>query len=381
MTGKHANLTEWPSVPADRDLPPGRHDLHRETLMNHIRGQRPPAAGRPLAARTGWHSRRRQLAAAIASLAIVAGVVAGVVGSSVSAGGAPPRARHATPSDAATLAAKVLRDAATHVARETVPAEASPGQWIYTKAIDTGYNSGSMTDSFWVTFDGSQNAYYSQGQLVVHTSDLHPPGPDVPAWKAWDQAVSGMTACNVLASLPDDSQQLLAAIAAHMGTTPDTRGDDILPDSPPPVTRAQTEFAYLTHIMWNTFLGAGCPPAVLGAPYRALATLPGISVQTGISDAAGAPAIGISDDGGYGELLLSPTSYQVIGLRVTSTGVNPLVQRLGQRIDTLSGARRAAAVRLLRTLRRLYARWPAKGEVVTSTALVRAVEVAAAGDV
>jgi hypothetical protein len=375
MTGKDAHLTAWPSVPADRDLPPGRHDLHRENLINQILSQPSADSSRPPAGGTGWHSRRRQMTAAIAGMA----VAAGIAGYAISAGGAPRMARPVGPGNPALLAAKVLRDAAAHVTRETVTAEASPGQWIYTKTIDTGYDGGATTNSFWVTFDGSQNAYYSQGQLVVHTSDPHPPGPGVPAWKAWGESVSGMTACNVLESLPANPRQLLAVIDAHMGT--DTGGDDILPYSPPPVTRAQTEFAYLTHIMWNTFLSAGCPAAALGASYRALATLPGISVQAGITDAAGAPAIGISDDGGYSQLLLSPTSYQVVGSRVISTGVNPIVQELGKRINALSGARRAAAVKLFRRLKRLYARWPRKGEVVTSTALAQAAEVAAPGDI
>jgi hypothetical protein len=388
MTGEHEDLKAWPAVPADRDLPPGRHDLHRENLMNQIRNERPPAPARSHARRpaggTGWRSRRRQMAAAAASIA----VAAGVVGYAISARGAAPPARHVTASHLATLAAKVLRDAAAHVARETLTAEASPGQWIYTKTVTAGYNDSDPTaDNYWVTFDGSQNAYYSSGQLVVHTSDPNPPSPAVPPWTAWNEAISGMTACNVLLSLPAGPQHLLAVIAAHMGPISAMGGDDILIYSPAPATQAQAEFAYLTHIMWNTFLGAGCPPAALAPAYQALATIPGVSVQTGITDAVGAPAIGISDDGGYSQILLDPTSYQVIGMRVISTGTNPILQALHnqiERIDKLPRAQRAAA------LKRLYIRargrgydgpWPPKGAVVTSTALVQAAEVAAPGDV
>jgi hypothetical protein len=64
MTGGHPEPKAWPSVPADRDLPPGRHDLHRENLMSHIRNERPLAPARsparpppvPAAARAaaGW---------------------------------------------------------------------------------------------------------------------------------------------------------------------------------------------------------------------------------------------------------------------------------------------------------------------------------------
>lgn len=272
------------------------------------------------------------------------------------------------------------------MAREPVTAEAGPGQWIYSKTVTVGFDGRYPTaDDFWVTFDARQNAYYSSGQLIVHTSDPDPPGPDVPPWTAWNEAVSPMTACNVLASLPADPRQLLAVIAAHMGPISDLGGDDILIFSPPPATQAQAEFTYLTHIMWNTFLGAGCPPAALAPAYRALATLPGVSVQTGITDAAGASAIGISGDGGYSQLLLSPTSYLVIGQRVISTGANPLLQRLDQlkqRIDQLPRARRAAALKQLKARAFPRAgRWPRRGAVVNSTALVRAAEVAAPGDV
>lgn len=172
-------------------------------------------------------------------------------------------------------------------------------------------------------------------------------------------------------------------IAAHMGPVSDVRRDNILIYSPAPTTQAQAEFTYLTHIMWNTFLGAGCPPAALAPAYRALATIPDVSVQTGITDAVGAPAIGISDDGGYSQLLLSPTSYQVIGSRVISTGANPLLQALAKRIDKLPRARRAAALKALKDLAkgRGDIPWPPKGEVVSSTALVQAAEVAGPGKV
>jgi hypothetical protein len=391
MTGGHPDTKAWPSVPADRDLPPGRHDLHRENLMNTIHNERPHAPARsharPPAGGTGRRPHRRRLVAAAASVAVAA-VIAGVAGYAISVVAAAPPARRVTASRAATLAAKVLRDAAAHVASEPATAEASPGQWIYSRTVSSGVNGRyPTTDDFWVTFDGSRNAYYSTGQLIVHTSDADPPGAAVPPWKAWSEAVSPMTACNVLASLPANPRQLLAAIAAHMGPIADLGRDNILIFSPDPVTQAQGEFTYLTHIVWNTFLGAGCPPAALAPAYRALATLPGVSVQTGITDAIGAEAIGISDDGGYSQLLLSPASYQVIGARVISTGVNPLLQALRDRIertDKLSPAQRAAALKRLAARLRgrgIAGAWPPKGAVVSSTALVRAAEVAAPGDV
>jgi hypothetical protein len=39
-------------------------------------------------------------------------------------------------------------------------------------------------------------------------------------------------------------------------------------------------------ILWNATVGVGRPPAVGAAAYRALATLPGSTVQQGIADTA-----------------------------------------------------------------------------------------------
>lgn len=90
-----------------------------------------------------------------------------------------------------------------------------------------------------------------------------------------------------------------------------------------PKTWAQREFDYLTLILWNAAPGVGGPPAAEAAAYQALATLPGLSVQQGIEDTAGGQAIGISDDGGYDQILINPVSYQVIGIRQLSTGTGP----------------------------------------------------------
>ncbi len=390
MTGEHADLKAWPSVPADRDLPPGRHDLHREILMNHIHDERPPAPARsharPRAGGTGWRSRRRRVAVVAVSVAFAAGAV----GYAVIARAAAPPTRRVPASQPATLAAKVLRDAAAHVARETPIAEARPGQWIYTKTVYAGYNnSNPSAEQYWITFDGKQNAYhptvanaqhlvvgYSR-QLIVHTNqaNTNQPRPGGPPWTAWNKAVNPMTACNVLASLPANPKQALAVIAAHMGTISEMVGDGIL--SSGPATRPQAEFAYLTNILWNTTFGAaGCPPAAMAPAYRALAAIPGVSVQTDITDAVGAPVIGISDDGGYTQLLLSPTSYEVIGSQSISNGINP---RLGLRLSPR--ARAALRRRESRARGGNLSYWPPKGEVVSSTTLVQTAEVAAPGDV
>ena len=71
MNAEHADLEARFAAPSDRGLPPGRHELHRETLMNHMlteSGQAPTRHRRP---------RRRMLAiGGTAGLGIAAAAVA-----------------------------------------------------------------------------------------------------------------------------------------------------------------------------------------------------------------------------------------------------------------------------------------------------------------
>jgi hypothetical protein len=88
-----------------------------------------------------------------------------------------------------------------------------------------------------------------------------------------------------------------------------------------------------------------------------MATLPGVTVKQGITDAAGAKAIGVSADG-YDQLLLDPVSYQVIGLLQLSTGIGP---------------KPAAA-----DPKRL-SQWPPNGAVIFSLAYAQVSEVSGPG--
>jgi hypothetical protein len=259
----------------------------------------------------------------------------------------------------ATLAVKVLHAAAAQVAREAATAEPSPGQWIYYTEVNQGRPPSVPTPQSpeWITFDGGQTAYYqgSGGPLIVHTNSTSFPPPGTGPWTALNTyGISPKIAWDVLASLPADPRALLTVIA-HQVATPTGKqfaaGSVTRILAGAPTTAAQLEFDYLTRILWNAHLGG--PPTAQAAVYRAMATLPRITVQQGITDAAGARAIGISDDGGYNQLLLSPVTYQVIGWRVISNG---------------------------HALKRLRGpSWP-RGTLILSTALTQVSEVAAPGD-
>jgi len=383
MTGRHADLEARFAVPAERDLPPGRHDMYREMLMNHMLTQPPASKARrnrttPRGGRgkPSWSGTPARLLAAVA----VAAIAAVAAGYAITAGSAPaarppvagrPAASRPRPGQAvpqAVLAAKLLRGAAAHVARESVTSEPAEGQWIYDKTATYGYPgvvdpSGVTTGEEWITFDGSRTAYYENGEVVTHTSTAPPPGPGTTPWDAWNASATPKTAYDVLASLPASPQALLAVIA-RQAAGQDAQG--IAAGNPvagvAPRTQAQREFDYLTLILWNAAGGLGGPPAAEAAAYQAMATLPGISVEPGIKDTAGGQAIGVSDDGGYDQLLIDPVSDQVIGIRQLSTGIGPVTAAQAK-----EGKERQSD-------------YPAKGTLIYEMVYARTAEVPAPGD-
>jgi hypothetical protein len=372
MNAEHPDLEARFAAPAERDLPPGRHDLHREILMNHM-------LSRPSASTTTGHDGNRNWrpARVLAAVATVAAVAVGATSYAITAARAPAarppaanrpatgHARAGQPAQQAVLAAKVLRAAAAHVAHEGVASEPSPGQWIYYKTVSYGYPSlvepsGLTTDQEWITFDGSQTAYYQNGQVVTHTSPVPSPGPALNPWTAWNADATPMTAYDALAALPAAPQGLLKVIASQAAGQ---NAQNIAAGNPiagvTPKTEAQREFDYLTLILWNAAMVSG-PPAAEAAAYQAMATLSGITVQQGITDTAGGQAIGVSDDGGYDQLLIDPVSYQLIGIRQLSTGIGP---------------RNIA----LKKNKHLPA-YPAKGTLIDETVYTQTAEVPAPGD-
>jgi hypothetical protein len=401
MNAKHTHLEARFAAPAERDLPPGRHDVHREILMNHMVTQ--PSASetsRPGGSRS-WQPPARVLAAAAAVAVVAAGAAGYAITAAHTPAARPPVANHPTagrahPGRAAeqtVLAAKVLRAAAAHVAREGVTSEPSPGQWIYYKTIGYGYPGvvdppGVTTDEEWFTFDGSQTAYYQNGRIVTHTSPMPQPGPGVNPWDAWNSETTRKTAYDVLVSLPTDPQALLTVIASQAaGQNPQNiaAGNPIAGVTPK--TEAQREFDYLTLILWNA-APVGGPPTADAAAYQAMATLPGITVQR-LTDTAGGQAIAVSDDGGYDQLLIDPVSYQVIGIRQLSNGIGP--RSIAQAIASghipprvrklLAGLTKAERDQLItKAKKQRLPAYPPKGTPIDEMVYAQTAEVPAPGD-
>jgi hypothetical protein len=214
---------------------------------------------------------------------------------------------------------------------------------------------------------------------VVHTSPVAPP-TDITRdpLAAFNADSTPQTAYYALASLPREPGQMLAAV----GKAAEAAGGANLAAGTPlggsaPRNQGQLEFDYLSLLLWNAAGGVGAPPAAEAAAFRAMAAIPGVTVQQGVTDAAGDPAIGVSDDGGYGQLLLDPVSYQVIGLLRRSNGVGPEPAIPPQRLAKFS---KAEQQKILQKLKAAGAHaGPRKGTVTLSLAYAQVSEVSGPG--
>jgi hypothetical protein len=256
--------------------------------------------------------RRRALAAGVA---VLAALIVAVPGAIAWRDGQTAVPQHAT------LAARILRAASVAVGRAPVTAEPSARQWIYAQSVHYEYNTGNLAPGCrfvssggkpgdtqecaeWTRFDGNATAYWQGRHLVVTTNST-----PWPAEKKGDLLLgpfnSPEAAYAAMASLPKNPHALLAAVdkaAKALGPIL-----VVLPGR-----GSSLAGAYLMMLLWEA--GGVGPPEGEAAVFQAMAALPGVKVQQGITDIAGAQAIGVSA-GGYEQLLLDPVSYQVIGLR------------------------------------------------------------------
>jgi hypothetical protein len=249
-------------------------------------------------------------AAAVTAAAVVATVA--LLGSGVHPSAratARPPARPAT-SGRISLPVRVLAVAADKVASEPVT-EPRGGQWIYTKFTQTQTGQASQSDENWIRFDGSQSAYFLNSQLIIHKEAA---GPSATGLAAYDDNATPLTAYNALAALPASPAAILATVRSIVGTTPrqwENWSSGSVVSEIAPANQGQAEFDYLAQLLWNAY--AAAPATAEADVYRAVASMPGVSVKTGLTSAVGRTAIGISASG-VSWLLLDPQTYQVIGI-------------------------------------------------------------------
>jgi hypothetical protein len=265
------------------------------------------AAGRNriLAAAAGRRRRYWRLALPVGAVTAAAAVaVVAVLGGTAPPSHLRPAATPSRPAPAATgrvsLAARVLTVAARTIAAG--PAT-RPGdqQWIYSRFVQTQTGTPTQADENWIRFDGREQAYYQNGQLIVLDESSGSGGP--------------LSSYRELAALPAAPSAILAAARQVVGTTQRqwenwSSGSAVAELAPRTVGEA--EFDYLAQLLWNAY--AAAPPAALAHVYQAMAGIPGVTVTQGLTSAVGRPGIGVSANGGVSWLLLDPQTYQVIGL-------------------------------------------------------------------
>jgi hypothetical protein len=281
-------------------------------LVRTLRADVPPpaparlAAGRSriLAAAAARRRRYWRLALPVGAVTAAAAVaVVAVLGGTATPAHLRPTATPSRPRAAATgrvsLAAQVLT-----VAARTVTAEPStrPGdrQWIYSRFVQTQTGTATQSDENWIRFDGREQAYYLNGQLIVHESS----GSGGP-----------LSSYRELAALPAVPSAILADARRVVGTTQRqwenwSSGSAVAELAPR--TAGEAEFDYLAQLLWDAY--AAALPAALAHVYQAMADIPGVTVTRGLTNAVGRAGIGVSANGGVSWLLLDPQTYQVIGL-------------------------------------------------------------------
>ena len=283
--------------PAEDRLAAGRESLRAAARLRGP-GHRLPGLARPGYGRPAYRRPAMILASGLAVGALAAAAVL------VSRPTPPaPSARHVwAPAVRLVSAAQVL-DHAAAVASAKPALTVRPHQWVYEKGIKSA-GTHSFTMASWIRFDGQKTASFEQGKLVVY-----PGTPQDVALLATPEAAAGF-----LASLPTDPSALLAAIY--------TKADAQPRDQWVSKNRDARAFSFLTTVMWNALVGV--PPEHQAAAFRALAKIPGVTVQTGLTDAAGEPAIGLNfktGNGLNGTLFLDPRTFTISGMGYQGAGV------------------------------------------------------------
>jgi hypothetical protein len=258
----------------------------------------------------------RRPAMILASGLAVGALAAAAVLVSRPAASAPSAPRTGAPAIRLVSAAQVL-DHAASMALARPALTVRPHQWVYEKGIKSA-GTHSFTMESWTRFDGQKTASFEHGKLVVY-----PGNPQDVALLATPEAAAGF-----LASLPTDPSALLAII--H------TKADAQPRDQWVSKNRDARAFSFLITVMWNAL--AGVPPEHEAAAFRALAKIPGVTVQTGLTDAAGRPAIGLTfktGNGLNGTFFLNPHTYTISGLGYNGAGVanlaTAIVNKPGQK--------------------------------------------------
>lgn len=285
MSDDRAQLQARFSVPADRDLPPGRQLLHRENFMSQILNE--PPSGQPGPDEqprednrrlSAWRASPRRLLATAAAVALVAGL--GVTGGI-------KLSSHAADSTAAAPSATVDTKVATLLREVGKSAGAQPGGWpnaAYWYAKSTYIRGGqTYTREMWVShyaangsgeLEDTAGAASAMGLASFSVGDTKT--------LTWDQ----------LYQLPTNPAQLKATLEAY------DQGDSQGPSA----------------ALWGDIIGllteSPASPALRQALYEVAATIPGATVKGNFTDRLGrtGTAISLGDDSVPTTLVIDPAN-------------------------------------------------------------------------
>ncbi|MGQ4487254.1 CU044_5270 family protein [Streptomyces sp. SAS_281] len=271
-------------APAERDLPPGRHLHHKETLMQLIDQDGDRATARP---------RPRLLRPAV--LLPAAGLaLGGILFTTLAVTG-----RDQTPRTAATATAPrgatVLLDRIATVASKSDALEVADDQYVYVRTLQTE-NEGAFGGPVKLGEPGEREVWMTQkAGPVINEGLIHQDGryypitvgvPDGEKPVGYPAGLNRPT-YTWLASLPTGPDALLRRLAAEITADQDARdtpADERDPD--------QDAFEAIGELLRETLM----PPKTAAALYKAAARIPGVSVDTDAVDAAGRHGIGVARD-------------------------------------------------------------------------------------
>ncbi|WP_424863869.1 CU044_5270 family protein [Streptomyces sp. MMS24-I29] len=276
-------------APAERDLPPGHHLHHKDTLMRLIDQDGDRATARP---------RPRLLRPAV--LLPAAGLaLGGVLLTTLAVTGqdrAPaPSAAGTSSKAAAPRGAAVLLDRIASVASKSDEQQVTGDQFVYVRTLQAGHE-GKLGGPVTLTEPRDREIWMSQkAGPVIAEGLIHEDGSYFPITVGvpdGEPAVGNPAGLNRptytwLASLPTDPDVLLRRLTTEITRDQDTR------DTPAEERdQAQDTFDAIGHLLRETVM----PPKTAAALYKAAAKIPGVTVDSDAVDAAGRHGIGVARD-------------------------------------------------------------------------------------
>ncbi|MGW5235542.1 CU044_5270 family protein [Streptomyces nodosus] len=274
-------------APAERDLPPGRHLHHKDTLMRLIDQDGDRTATRP---------RLLRPAVLLPAAGLALGGVLLTTLAATGQGSAPaPSATGKGPRATTPRGAAVLLDRIASVAAKKDEQKVTDDQFVYVRTLQTE-NDGTFGGPVKLTKPREREVWMSQQAApVIDVGLIHEDGsyypievgvPDGEPAVGYPAGLSRPT-YTWLASLPTDPDALLRRL-----TTEITRDQDQRDTPAEDRDQAQDTFDTIGELLRETVM----PPKTAAAFYKAAAKIPGVTVDPDAVDAAGRHGIGVARD-------------------------------------------------------------------------------------